>query len=546
MSQIDLNKATSFNAIAWCINNEIKNEKSDIMEFADHAFMIEPYLDDSPKQAIIKCAQIGWSTLAIIRSFHLAHFAGANIIHTFPSRNMSKDFVIPKVNPIIQNNPFIKDIISLDSLNLKQVKSSWGDRFIYYRGSYAEREAISLSANILINDEYDRSDTNVLETYRSRLDDSRRDRPELGWEWQFSNPTIPGAGVDRLFQESDQKNWIVKCHRCNYEQVMIWPDSINLETKQKICLKCHNELSREDIRVGRWVAKYSNKDVSGYHISQLFVPWIDAAKIIDDSKRNTEVFYNFTLGLPYIAKDSAVTREQIIKCLAPGYNTMTNVAMGVDNGIYKHYVVGNRMGIFKVGKTKDWSEIESIRAKYGASMVIDALPYPEVPRTLAEKYPGKVYLHYYQQDKKNLGMVYWEHQESMVKTDRTKMFDFLVAEISARDIKYNMTAPELDEYIYHWMQMYRTVEQDSFGVFKPRWRTIDGRPDHFAHATVLWRVALEQTIDAGGIIETAESMPDRRSRRSFESSPDNTVKALDLEEILDRNMSPQGRDWKTI
>lgn len=545
MTSISLKEAEAFNAIAWCINNRIKNEKADEMEFADHKFMIEPYLDDSPRQAIIKCAQIGWSTLAIIRSFHLAHFAGANIIHTFPSRNMSKDFVIPKVNPIIQNNPFIQSIVVTDSLSLKEVKSPMGNRFIYYRGSYAQQEAVSISANILIEDEYDRSDTKVLETYRSRLDDSLRDRPELGWEWQFSNPTIPGAGVDRLFQESTQKHWIVRCRHCRFEQTPTWPENIDLVTKQKVCSKCHGELDREDIRNGKWVAKYPNREVSGYHISQMFVPWIPASKIIEDSKRSAEVFHNFTLGLPYIEKDSAVSRESLIRCLAPGYNNTTNNAMGVDNGIKKHYVIGNRMGIFKIGVTEDWGEIERLRARYGATMVIDALPYPNVPRTFAEKYPGKVYLHYYQPDKKTMGMVYWDHSENMVRTDRTKMFDFLVAEINAGDLKFNMTAPELEPMIYHWMQMYRTVEQDSFGVFQSRWKKIENQPDHFCHSLLLWRVALEQTIDAGGIIDTSERSSERRSR-NFVSSPDKTVPALDLNEILDRNESGGSRDWKSI
>lgn len=545
MSSLSLRQAEAFNAIAWCINNKIKNEKADEMEFSDHKFMIEPYLDDTPRQAIIKCAQIGWSTLAIIRSFHLAHFAGANIIHTFPSRNMSKDFVIPKVNPIIANNPFIQSIIATDSLTLKEVKTPMGNRFIYYRGSYEQNEAVSISANILIEDEYDRSDVKVLETYRSRLDDSLRDRPELGWEWQFSNPTIPGKGVDKLYQESTQKQWVVKCRRCNKEQVPTWPDSINLETKQKICIKCHNELDRENIRDGRWIAFHPDREVAGYHISQMIVPWIPASKIIADSKRSAEVFHNFTLGLPYIEKDSALSREAIIKCLAPGYNSMTNVAMGVDNGIKKHYVIGNKMGIFKIGVSDDWADIERLRSQYGATMVIDALPYPNVPRQFAEKYPGKVYLHYYQQDKKNLGMVYWDHAESMVKTDRTKMFDFLVAEINAGDLRFNMTAPELDAYIYHWLQLYRTVEQDRFGIFVSRWKKIDNQPDHYAHATLLWRVALEQTIDSGGIIDTAERAP-TRTRRGFEATPDNKVGALDLQEVAERNAMPPGRDWKTI
>src|SRR3990167_1841682 len=158
MNQLDLSQASSFNCIAWVLEHNLVNENGSPFEFKDHSFMIDPYLDNTPKQVIIKCAQIGWSTLAIFRSFHLARFAGANIIHTFPSRNMSKDFVVPKVNPLIQKNKALSEMVFEDSLGLKKI----GDRFIYYRGSYEQTEAISISAHILINDEYDRSNQNVL------------------------------------------------------------------------------------------------------------------------------------------------------------------------------------------------------------------------------------------------------------------------------------------------------------------------------------------------------------------------------------------------
>ena len=108
MSQsLDLDKAQSFNCVAFLLNNNIVNENGYPMEFKDHSFMVKPFTDDTPKQVARKCSQIGWSTLAILRSFHLARYAGANIIHTFPSRNMSKEFVVPKVDPLIRKNDVI-------------------------------------------------------------------------------------------------------------------------------------------------------------------------------------------------------------------------------------------------------------------------------------------------------------------------------------------------------------------------------------------------------------------------------------------------------
>ena len=526
MSQIDLDKAQSFNAIAWILNNKIVNENGSPIEFKDHTFLIEPYLDTTERQVIEKCSQIGYSVLAILRSFHLAKYAKANIIHTFPSRSMAKDFVTPKVNPLIYRNPVVKDSLGIDTASLKQI----GDRFIYYRGSYEQTEAISISAHILIADEFDRSNQGVLKTYRSRLDDAKREMPELGWEWQFSNPSIPGYGVDVWWQKSDQKHWFIKCRHCSYDWYMSWPDSINMETKEKICSKCHNVFTKADQIGGRWVKKHKHRTISGYWISQLFVPWITAEKIIEDSEEDIEVFHNFTLGLPYVSKDNQITREAIIKCLSPGYNPRTAVAMGVDNGIIKHYVIGNRHGIFEIGTTKDWGEIERLRSRFNASMVIDALPYPNTPSQLAEKYMGKVFVHYYQQDKKALELVRWDSK--VVKSDRTKIIDAMLAEINAKDIVFQLTQTQMEEFITHCTNMFRVIEKTPMGIMKPKWQTIENKPDHFLHALVYWRIALEKTMAFGGIVKAPP--PGSGGEKHPFINRDLTTGALNLTEVVEK------------
>ena len=535
MPEINLKLAQTFNPIVWLLENNVLNENGYPIEFKNHPFLIDPYLDNSEKIVVEKCAQIGFSTLAILKSFHLARFAGANIIHTFPSRNMSKDFVVPKVDPLINKNPIFKELITTDTVNLK----GFGDRFIYYRGSYEQTEAISISASVLINDEFDRSNQKVLKTYRSRLDDAKRENPELGWEWQFSNPSIPGYGVDVWWEKSDKKHWFIKCPHCGYDWYLKWPDNIDFDRKIRICAKCRKPLSNDDLLNGRWVAKHLKRDISGYWISQLFVPWIPAAKIINDSEGDQEVFYNFTLGLPYVSKDTAMTREAILKCISPGHNPRTNVAMGVDNGVKKHYVVGNRYGIFEVGITDSWDEIEEIRNRYGALMVIDANPYPHMPQKLAEKYPGRVFIHYYQQDKNNLGIIRWE--QSVVKSDRTKIIDHMIAEINSGDVTFNLTERQLEEYITHWLQMYRIISLTPQGILKPKWETIEGKPDHFAHATIFWRIALEQSLGQGGIVRPPGPTGSLNNCHPL-VGVDSTVPALDLSKVVKRADQFKRRD----
>lgn len=209
---LSLDQAQTFNILAFLENNKIVNENQSRIEFYDHYFLRDIYLDYTPEQVVMKCAQIGYSTTAILKAIHLARYRKANVIYTLPSRSIVKDFVSPKVDPLIVSNPVISQMVGkTDSTALKSI----GDRFIYFRGSWEELAAISISAHVLINDELDRSNQRVITTYRSRLDEAKRTRPDLGFVWQFSNPSIPGTGVDEKWQISDQKHWFIKCFEEN-------------------------------------------------------------------------------------------------------------------------------------------------------------------------------------------------------------------------------------------------------------------------------------------------------------------------------------------
>ena len=264
----------------------------------------------------------------------------------------------------------------------------------------------------------------------------------------------------------------------------------------------------------------------------MFIPWITPQEIIEDSEGDQDIFHNFTLGLPFVSKDTSVSRKTILNCLVPGYNPRTDVAIGVDNGVKKHYVLGNKYGIFEIGITEDWEEIESLRNQYNATMVIDANPYPNMPTRLANKYAGKVYLHYYQQDRKTEGTLRWDTRS--VKSDRTKIIDYVVAELNSKDISFNLTEHDLEEYISHWSKIYRVIKETNIGTRKPEWETIENKADHFAHATVYWRIALEQTLGQGGVVRAPR--PGRHLGRNPEVGSGGTVPALNLKEIAERTI----------
>jgi len=496
------------NPAMWVMDNRFINENQKPFEFDKHRFMIQPYSDSSPDQVIMKSAQVGWSVAAILKSIHAAYFQKLNVIYVLPTRNVVNDFVKPKVNPMIERNPEINKLVKgSDSVSLKQV----GDRWIYFRGSFHEGEAISTSADLIVADEYDRSDQGVLTVYQSRLQAS-----DWGWFWRFSNPSVPGFGVHELFQDSDQMHWFVKCHHCNHEWFMDMENSpqnnhyIDEEIKQYVCGRCDKILTDDDRQNGRWVPKFPNRERRGYWLSQLMIPWVSAKKILQQrDSMNVEVFHNFVLGLPYQDSEFLLNREAFLRACKPALADKTDVMIGCDSGKEKHWVMGNAGGVFSYGKTTDWADIERLITMYEATCVIDALPDFTVPEALSRKYPGRVFVHYYASDNSASMDVSRRKEGSdfgVIQSDRTKLFDLVSAEVTSGKMRFFQQPRDLDDLIYHVEQMYRIVEPDTRGIPKARWETKDNRPDHWAHALAYFRVAQSFAIgtnQAGGVRPSA-------------------------------------------
>lgn len=141
-------------SLGWLRSNDIRNEKGDAIEFDNHPFLEDIYLDDSQYLTIMKAAQVGLSTCAILKNHNDAKNKKLDIIYTLPTDQDVSVFVGGKVNRIIGNNPpMIKDVADKDSIEQKQV----GNSMIYFRGTWTKKAAIMVTADRLVHDEKDSS-----------------------------------------------------------------------------------------------------------------------------------------------------------------------------------------------------------------------------------------------------------------------------------------------------------------------------------------------------------------------------------------------------
>lgn len=480
--------------LAWIALNGMVNENQQPIDFHDHRFMIDIYADESDDIVGRKSAQVGWSVMAILRCLHLLKYGGWNVIYVLPTQNLMKDFVVPKVNPLIYSNPAIRDSMESDRENLKSINK----RFLFFGGAASEREAISKTADVLVLDEYDRMpDMNIVNMFDSRLQASSRPR-----RWRFSNPSQVGFGVDALYADSDQMHWIFKCSHCNhqafidFEQDVEWK-SHYVDQKKRIyaCGGCGSELSDDDRRAGRWVAKYPDRKRRGYWINQMMAPWVTAERILEQYEDSSiDFFHNFVLGKAYTPADMVVNRETLLRACAPSRIPRTNVSIGVDQDAGgQYYVAMTPQGVFDYGYVKSWEEIEHLKLMYNAIVVCDPNPYPTMPKQMARKYRDW-YICYF----KNLdSMSAVDFKGQTVYADRTRIIDIVANEITNAKLLFRQRPSELEDMIAHWIHLYRTTEEKEDGRVKSTWIKKDDKQSDYPFALTYARIGLSRLMGYG-------------------------------------------------
>lgn len=504
MTQLTKQSLTDASVLAWIVDNKFVTENRKPVEFLRHRFLIDYLADDHPDKVCRKCSQVGMTVCEAIDDFHLAGKRGMNVIHTLQTNDVIKGLVTPKVNPLIEYNPAIKAMLKQDSESLKQ----FGHNYVYYRGANAESQAISISGDVLKIDELDRSNPTVVEMYQSRLDYS-----DFKWMRRFSNPSAVGFGVDALYADSDQRHWFIKCSHCGHDWYIDFErrDEFNHYVDRVngiyACGKCNKEIYDEDRIRGRWVAKYPSRDYRhGYWFSQMMSPWFNAKDIIK-KYRDTSVdyFYNFVLGKAYTPSDLIIDRAAILRACSPSAVVKSNVALGVDNGVVKTWVMGNAAGIFAHGRTESWEEIEKLIRMYNPMTVIDPNPYPTTPKKLVDAYKGRVFICYFKESKDS-NILQWGQKDKygVVYADRTKSIDVVANEIVSSDIMFRENPSQLEDYIEQWGNIYRATEEEEDGRIKSSWLKKEGKLNDYALATTYWRIALSKIIGNFGESRTIE------------------------------------------
>jgi hypothetical protein len=469
------------------------------LDFTKRKFLWDIYNDLSPKQVLLKPPQIGATVMNTLKSMWVAQKLKRQIIYTLPTQGDVQDMVGGSINRIIAQNPILMQWVKdHDTVEQKSI----GDSIIFYRGTFTAKQAMMVPSGLNIHDEVDASDPLVITQYETRL----QAQEDGGWRWYFSHPSLAGHGVDVYWQQSDRKEWYITCNECKEEQVLTWPESIDLQRECYMCCKCRHPLRDVDRINGYWKAT-SQGEYSGYHVSQLML-WNKSAKDIiaayNDPMKDKQYFWNYVLGLPYIASDDIITPESVLRNVTTQANDQTDrIIIGVDTGLPIHFTLMNKQGAFYFGTCTGYEHLERYLIRWTNSILISDQGGDLIGiRQLQAKYPGRVFLCYYQKDRKSLEIIRWgeKDEHGIVRVDRNRMITLMVEQL--RDvgrIRLNGSKEEWSPWAEHFGNIYREQivvdakkDKDDKTLYGPEYVWKRSGPDHYAHTLVYALVGLDK------------------------------------------------------
>lgn len=489
------------------------------MSFVDRPWAIQLYCDEAQSLVIQKSSQVGMTEFAICEVLARA-MEGFASIYVNPSQDFSDSFVRDRVNLSIDVNPIYRSwqsVISSKSMRLKHFNAGHGLRGVKFVGSNARSNFFGFPADTYLVDELDLCVQANLPFGEDRLLASSD--PKIR---KFGNPTIKGSGINRLYTESNQYRWMLRCSGCGDWQALDFFTHICRQIGEfefelldqrfrngsdpgddvrVFCAGCGAVLDR--LAIGAWVARFPERAVHGYHIDRLFADTRSGlrpilhmwAALIEGlgSPSKLQNLYNSQLGIPFQASEIFISAELMASCALKGYlgtdfraANVKTVIMGIDVGARLHYVLwavdeNRRRRLLKAGAA-GWSDIDSLIKHFKVNCgVIDRDPEIEQVDKFLRRHP-RFYACRYRRSE-SLDDMELNPAESMIMVDRTRSLDRSLAEFAKKMVILPENFRYIDggEFVNQMEAPVRLLEEAKEGKVRYVWEEGD-QPDHYRHA----------------------------------------------------------------
>jgi len=424
-----------------------------------HEYLRDIIWDDSPDQTFEKAAQVGISTVELLKGIYVAEHLGKKALYFFQDDDAVSDFSNNRCLPILNESTYLRDRVgAINNVGLKDI----GFGSIFFRGLYTRGRAKSVDGDAIFFDETSEINPDNLQLARDRVMHS-----DLQWIHALSQPGLPGQDIDFMFAGSDQRYWHLICPSCgnkdNVLELNFPKNFLELSSNQRRSKKfpdgathyrgCENCGAQLDMSKGVWVAHQPSKKRRGYHLSQLYTQICPpdypnyASSVMQEwkeSRRSQSKMSRFTisiLGFPYGGGAARVTDTLLNQREGDygwAYEGAIGAFMGVDQGDRLHVAINIRSGALSLfsffEEVESWDRLDYFMEKFGiAFCVVDALPSKHSAKAFASRHPGRVAIQYFQGKELKRGEELHEgiYKIDVVSQDRTESLDAFIDKIEA-------------------------------------------------------------------------------------------------------------------
>lgn len=471
--------------------------------------------DDSPLVIIQKSAQVGLTEALILKALWGAATNQGNrgtVLFLMPHQNQMDDFSQDRFDRLIERCPDLAGFTrpepparrAANRLRLKQ----FGCGSIYLRGADSRKQIASVSADLVILDEFDQMTDGVLDLARKRVASSRSPQIILS-----STPGVPEAGINAMLLLSDQRRYFIPCPACSLPQFLLWKENVDLERQLVVCRACRAEMDRS--APGAWIAQAPGNEYHGYLLNRLYSPWLDLEKMIEASKATTwsatQEFRRSDLGEPYVPEGGGLQLADLDAARADYALTDYGgqaTAIGIDVGKQLHVVirelvpfkpdrktlVRRQVGVSRLwfAGQVGWDDLPQLLSKYNVQkLAIDAQPeYRKAVELVVGFRKGGFVVEYEQLGHmEEMKQSKRRNEPSICKADRLIALDETFERFRTRLVELPRNARELGgavkdgmgEYYREMRALQRESVQDAQGNWTTRWLDYN-KPDHYAHA----------------------------------------------------------------
>jgi hypothetical protein len=497
--------------------------------------------DESKIIVVPKGAQLGFTTLFILKSCHAIIVRKKSVLYLLPLKAGSVQFVQSRIDPVLDSNKGLARRFSRTDNRVMKVT----DKGVAWRirGTNIPSELREAPADVLVLDERDVANEDNLDDAYARLDGS-----DYARVYELSTPTVDGHGVyaDDGWESTDKMRWWVACPHCGSYQVIDFESNVmpwlgdTLEECEHSCRcqHCHkplNDYDRANMNAsGRWVPDEPGAGKRGYHLSQFNSPTktmtderlgilVNWFKGQTDAKK-LKAFFNLALGLPYTAPGDKFTVELLDKCRGDysvgGIPGGEQLCIGVDVGQDVLYVTiwireGKKRTLWRAetvtadAKRKKWQVFNEdyLMQLSNWIAVVDAHPDKEEVEALSKMWSGRLWMGFEkdrpdQEATAKFQQAKWD-EPAKVNIDRTMAFDSYIGLAlngnlrlprEARDLGAFMPGKPYNAFYHHHLQMTRVEQADASDRIIARWvngkvrletttqkatAKAGNRPDHF-------------------------------------------------------------------